>query len=79
MQEGSFVNEQPHHPHFLEMKQAEITSQFLKVLQAEELQDIKLNHDFRRNLLLAYETYYRLHISDFGTMKSLSVLREILG
>lgn len=79
LQEGSFVKEQPHHPHFLEEKQAAITSQFLKVLQTEELEDIKLNHDFRRNLLLAYETYYRLHINDFGTMKSLPVLREILG
>ncbi len=79
LQEGSFVNEQPHHPHFLEEKQAAITSHFLKVLQTKELEDIKLNHAFRRNLLLSYETYYRLHINDFGTMKSLPVLREILG
>jgi len=78
LQEGSFVTEQPHHPHFLEGKQAEITSQFLKVLQTEELEDIKLNHDFRRNLLITYETYYRLHIHDFGTLRSLPVLREIL-
>lgn len=79
LQEGSFVNEKPPHPHFLEQKQAAITSQFLKVLQPQELQDIKLHHDFRRHLLLAYETYYRLHINDFGMMKSLPVLREILG
>ncbi|MEO5946921.1 MAG: DNA repair protein RecO [Chitinophagaceae bacterium] len=79
LQEGLFVNEQPHHPHFLEEKQAATTSQFLKVLQTEELEDIKLNHSFRRNLLLAYETYYRLHMLDFGMMKSLPVLREILG
>lgn len=76
--EGSFVAEHPHHPHFLEARQAAITSQFLKVLQPDELEDIKLQHDFRRNLLVAYETYYRLHIHDFGTLKSLPVLREIL-
>jgi DNA repair protein RecO (recombination protein O) len=79
LQEGSFVLEQPRHPHFLEEKQAAITSQLLKVMQPEELEDIKLNHDFRRNLLYVYETYYALHIPDFGTMKSLPVLREILG
>lgn len=79
LEEGSFVTEQPHHPHFLEGKQAELSSQLLKVLQPEELEEIKLNHDFRRKLLLQYETYYRLHIHDFGAMKSLSVLREILG
>ena len=78
LQEGKFVAEQPHHPHFLEEKQAAITSQLLKVQQPEELEDIKLNHDFRRNLLYVYETYYSLHIQDFGTMKSLPVLREIL-
>ena len=78
LQEGSFVEEQPHYPHFLEGKQAEITSQLLKVMQPEELADIKLNHDFRRNLLYAYEKYYALHIQDFGSMRTLSVLREIV-
>jgi DNA repair protein RecO (recombination protein O) len=47
-------------------------------MQPEELEDIKLNHDFRRNLLYVYETYYALHVPDFGTMKSLPVLRELL-
>jgi len=78
LQEGEFVDEQPRHPHFLEDKQAAVTSQLLKIMQPEELQDIKLNHDFRRNLLYLYESYYALHIQDFGTMKSLPVLREIL-
>jgi DNA repair protein RecO (recombination protein O) len=79
LQEGKFVAEQPSHPHFLEGRQAEVTAQLLQVMQPEELEDIKLNHDFRRNLLYVYETYYKLHIHDFGTMKSLPVLREILG
>lgn len=78
LKEGVFVNEQPHHLHFLEGQQAAATSQLLKVMQPDELADIKLNHDFRRNLLYVYETYYALHIHDFVTMKSLPVLREIL-
>ncbi len=77
--EGNFVTEQPHHPHFLEDKQAFITSQLLKVQRPDELEEIKLNHDFRRRLLHVYETYYALHIPDFGKMKTLPVLREILG
>jgi DNA repair protein RecO (recombination protein O) len=79
LHEGSFMNEQPHHPHFLEEKQAATTSQLLKVMQPEELESIKLHHDFRRQLLHVLETYYALHVTDFGTMKSLPVLREILG
>jgi len=79
LQEGSFVKERPAHPHFLEEKHSEITSQILKVMQVEELEQIKLHHDMRRQLLHAYQTYYALHIPDFGVMKSLPVLREILG
>ena len=79
LQEGSFTDVQPRHPHFLEEKQSEVASQLLKVMQPGELEDIKLNHEFRRQLLHRYETYYALHIQDFGTMKSLPVLREVLG
>ena len=78
LQEGSFMREQPSHPYFIEDKQAAITSQLLKTQRPEELEEIKLNHDFRRNLLYAYEKYYILHIHDFGTMKTLPVLKEIL-
>ena len=78
LQEGTFVQQQPAHPHFLEDRQAFITSQILKVQQPEELEDIRLNHDFRRQLLFTYETYYKLHIQDFGTMRTLPVLKEIL-
>ncbi|TMI98202.1 MAG: DNA repair protein RecO [Bacteroidetes bacterium] len=79
LQEGMFVSERPNHFHFLEGKQAEVTSELLKMMQPEELEQLKLNHDFRRQLLFAYETYYALHIQDFGTMKTLPVLREVLG
>lgn len=79
LREGMFVAEQPMHPHFLEPKESAIVSQLLKVMQPEELAEIKLGHDFRRYLLQRLETFYALHIQDFGTMKSLPVLREILG
>lgn len=78
LQEGMFVHEQPPHPYFLEGKQAEITNELLKVMQPAELEQIKLNHEFRRQLLFSCETYYALHIHDFGTMKTLPVLRELL-
>jgi len=79
LQEGTFVSGHPDHFHFLEGKQAEVTSELLKIMQPEELEQIKLHHDFRRQLLFAYETYYALHIQDFGTMKTLPVLKEVLG
>ena len=74
-----FFKIQEGHPYFLEGPQAAITSQLLKVMQPEELEQIRLNHDFRRLLLHQLELYYALHIQDFGTMKTLPVLREVLG
>lgn len=78
LKEGIFTHEQPSHPHFIEGKQALVTAELLRVRRPEELEEIKLNHDFRRNLLYAYESFYALHIQDFGTMKTLPVLKEIL-
>lgn len=77
LKEGNFTNEQPLHPHFIESAAALITAELLKVMRPEELKDIKLNHEFRRKLLHTYETYYALHVQDFGTMKTLPVLKEI--
>ncbi|MBS1653395.1 MAG: DNA repair protein RecO C-terminal domain-containing protein, partial [Bacteroidetes bacterium] len=78
LQEGEFTNEQPHHPHFVEGRQALVINELLKVRQPEELADIKLNYEIRRRLLAAMEIYYSLHIQDFGTMRTLPVLKEIL-
>ncbi len=78
LQEGNFVPHHPHHPHFIEGEYAMITSQLLKVMQPGELEAFPLNRETRRNLLLKYQDYYALHISDFGQMKTLVVLHEVL-
>lgn len=79
LQEGSFVSELPNHNYYLDEKLAFITSQLLKVRQPEELSQIKLNQEYRRSLLHAYERFYSLHIADFGTLKTLPVIKEVLG
>lgn len=79
LQEGEFVHERPSHQYYLENDHSYITSQLLKVMQPNELKEIRLNKETRRVLLHAYEVYYALHIQDFGTMKTLPVLQEVLG
>lgn len=78
MLEGNFTDQQPIHPHFMEGENARLTAQLLKVMQPVELDDIKLNQLTRRNLLNRYLEYYALHINDFGQMKTLMVLNEVL-
>lgn len=77
LEEGNFVSRQPEHPHFMDGENAQITSQFLKVMQPDELLQFKLHHQTRRKLLQYYQDYYALHIPDFGQMRTLYVLNEI--
>lgn len=78
LQEGVFVEQHPTHLNFLEANHAYITSQLLRVRQPAELSELLLNQDTRRHLLLAYRTFYALHIPDFGEMKTLPVLQTII-
>ena len=76
--EGNFIDHQPAHPHFIDGEYARLTAQLLRVMQPHELEAFKLNRELRRDLLLKYQDYYALHISDFGQMKTLVVLHEVL-
>jgi DNA repair protein RecO (recombination protein O) len=78
LEEGLFKAVAPNHQNYLDDKAAEVTSYILKTQQPNELEDLKLNQEFRRLLLNSYEGYYRLHISDFGSLKTLPVLREMM-
>jgi len=78
LEEGTFVSEIPNHAHYMEGKAAAITSHILKVMQPDELTDIYLNGELRRSLLQSYELYYALHIPEFGSLKTLPVLRDVM-
>ncbi len=78
LQEGSFVHEQPVHPYFLGEPYSYTASQLLKTMQPQELSNIQLNQEARRILMNACQQFYALHIPDFGTMKTLPVLQEVL-
>ena len=78
LSEGNFIDHQPTHPHFIDGEYARLSSQLLRVMHPNELETFKLNQEIRRDLLLRYLEYYALHIHDFGQMKTLMVLHEVL-
>lgn len=78
LQEGNFVTERPVHTYFIEGENAALTSQLLKVMQPGELSGFHLHHEVRRRLLHYYHSYYALHIQDFGEMRTLLVLQDVL-
>src|SRR5215207_5654991 len=78
LQEGSFTEVQPKHPHYLQDREAAAVSHILKIMQPAELEQLTLNQDTRRRITHAIEEYYTLHIPDFGSMRTLPVLREVM-
>ena len=78
LREGEFVPQQPTHPNFIQGPHAGITAELLRTRLPSELDQLKLNKQTRRELLLKYQDYYALHIHDFGKMKTLAVLHELL-
>jgi DNA repair protein RecO (recombination protein O) len=79
LQAGQFTADQPLHAYLLEEPYSSITSQLLRVRIPEELGQLQLNQDTRRILMQAYQSFYSIHIPDFGTMRTLPVLQTIFG
>ena len=77
--EGNFANKILPNDHFVEADISYHISQLLKVRHPAELMEIRLNKNIRRTILSALENYYAFHIPEFGLMKTLPVLHELLG
>jgi DNA repair protein RecO (recombination protein O) len=77
LQDGVFTDQQPVHPYFIEGENVRVTAELLKIMQPHELEQVKMNHIKRRELLQKLQEYYALHIQDFGQMRTLAVLQEL--
>ncbi len=78
LQEGLFVEAQPVHQYYLNDREAAAVSHILKIMQPQELEQVYLNKDMRRRIMYALEQFYTLHVPEFGVLKTLPVLREIM-
>lgn len=78
LREGEFIKEPPLHPYYIDRDTSAGISALLKIRLPEELHQIQLSGEKRRSLLEYIIQFYRLHVQDFGSMKSLPILREIL-
>lgn len=78
LQEGNFVSTYPQHAYYVDGKTVELIRELLKAMQPHELIEIPMNYLQRRQLLETLETYYALHIPEFGKLKTLPVLQQIM-
>jgi DNA repair protein RecO (recombination protein O) len=79
LQEGVFAAEPPIHGMYTDPQLSEFTHQLLQHDNAITLYRLKLNHHQRRALLQAYAHFFHYHVADFGQLKTLAVLQEVLG
>jgi DNA repair protein RecO (recombination protein O) len=47
-------------------------------MHPEELGEIALNQELRKRILASFITFYSLHIPEFGTIRTLEVLQEVI-
>ncbi len=78
IEDGRFTDSAVFHQLVLDRKCALMLSELMQVRHPRELAEIESNAESRRKILDALEIYYSLHLADFGKMKTLPVLKEIL-
>jgi DNA repair protein RecO (recombination protein O) len=76
--DGHFVTEPPFHPHYISGETAQLASRIHSIQFYNDLEQIAMTRSNRRELLQALQQYLVLHIADFGQMRSLQVLQEVL-
>jgi len=79
LQEGIFSEEQSASPHHVNKEISHHIAELLRALQPQDLEGIKLNRRTRFSILKILENYYLWHVPEFGKMKTLNVLSEIMG
>jgi DNA repair protein RecO (recombination protein O) len=77
LREGVFIQAKPGHPYYLEGRLSEISSQLLKTLHPDELEQLPLGREQRNLLMDAFLGFYQFHQPDFGQMRSLAVLHAL--
>ena len=78
LQEGIFSISAPQHEFYLEGKNAHSVAELLKVLHPDDLVNAETDRASRGEILDALLLYYRLHLPNFGEMRSLPILRMVL-
>ncbi|MDZ7848069.1 MAG: DNA repair protein RecO [Owenweeksia sp.] len=75
---GVYTNSELAHPHFLNRDETDTWRQLHHADKDLEKSSLSLKKADREVLLKALVEYYRLHVRDFGQLRSLEILKEVL-
>jgi DNA repair protein RecO (recombination protein O) len=78
LRNGQFTGNEQIHP---DLMSRDVSLTFHQLLRKSfsNLQTLKIGHNLRVQLTDSLLDYYRLHIQDFGKLRSIGVLKEIFG
>lgn len=78
LKEGMYIEEAPAHLQYVSGNIAEIISKIQHINFYNDLENISLNREKRREILDVLLQYISLHVTEFKELKSLPVLQEVL-
>lgn len=76
--EGKFSSETAANSIFFEGESVSMLKELMCVMHPNDLTEIPLNRTNRQEILEMMEAYYKAHIPEFGQMKTLPILKQIL-
>lgn len=79
LQQGFYTEHPPTHVYYVSDDTAKFISELLQVTNIKESSSVMLNRQQRENILHALQQFLALHIAGYGELKSLSVLKTVLG
>ncbi len=78
IREGKFINEGAVGPDYINNELSLYLSELSRAMHPVDLNEIKMNRASRMALLKELENFYSWNIPDFGKMKTLDILQELL-
>ncbi|HEY5371737.1 MAG TPA: DNA repair protein RecO [Hanamia sp.] len=78
LQEGIFSEENSMAAEHVDAEISFYISELLKAIHPNDLREIKMNRKTRGTILKTMESFYAWHVPEFGSMKTLNVLSDIL-
>jgi DNA repair protein RecO (recombination protein O) len=78
LQNGNFISQPPVHINYVDEPISGIISNCISAMNSQLLLQTASNKNSRKQTLAALELFFQLHISDFGKIKSLSIMSEVL-
>lgn len=76
--DGKFSEETSVNSIFFEGESVMLLKELMQVMHPKDLTEIPLNRKHRHEILEMMAVYYRAHIPEFGQMKTLPILKQIL-